>query len=430
MAHQWTKSPMVKKHLLLDKRFYPLFWTQFSGTFNDNLLKNAIVMLVAFKSITVGPFSAEQMVALCGGIFILPFFLFSAWAGELTDKYSKGQIVVWTKYWEVAVALMAAMGFYFESIYVLLVSLFMIGAQATFFGPAKYSLLPEILNDDELLGGNALVEMGTFVAILAGTIAGGMFINVDGSGPIYVSLGLIIVSVIGTLLSLKVVRFPAQLPELKVSHGVIFPTIRILKLTNKNKTVFYTILGISWFWFFGAILLSIFPVYVKSVLMASESIVTFFLVLFSMGVAIGSIACEKLSNHKVNPRLIIVGALGMGLFGIDIFFIGQPGLGENVRVVSFFQSFQGIRLVVDLFMISFCGGLYNVPLYTLMQVKSKVAERSRMVAANNIWNALFMVVASVLLVLLFTFRVSTQQIFLLTGIMNVVVCLVIWKFNA
>jgi 1-acyl-sn-glycerol-3-phosphate acyltransferase len=419
---------MHKKPLMLSPKYWPIFWTQFWGAMNDNMFKNAMVILIAYKSYSILGLGVDQMVALCGGIFILPFFIFSALAGEYSDKLSKSSLVVFTKYLEVIVMILGSVGFLYESISLLFISLFLMGLQSTIFGPAKYSILPELIEDTDLVKGNALVEMGTFLAILIGTIIGGILIGTE-NGSTLVSTGVIAVSVIGLLCSLKIPKVQPVDPNLKINFNLYTSTVDVLKISKKTKSIFISILGISWFWFFGATLLSIFPIYVKDILHADESVVTLFLAIFSIGVAIGSVCCEKFSHDRVELGLVPFGSIGLSLFVLHLYFIGQPYVanGELLTLSQFLKQPGVFKILFDLTGLSIMSGFFIVPLYTFIQVRSDRETRSRVIAANNILNALFMVVASVLLMGLFALGFTSIDIFLTLFVLNTLVSFYIYS---
>ena len=417
-----------QKNLFLDKRFWPIFWVQFSGAFNDNVFKNALILLIAYKAYSVMGVPASQMVALCGGIFILPFFLFSATAGQIADKFSKTTLVKIVKLAEIVVMAIGAFGFIIEDPYVLVISLFFMGFQSALFGPVKYSVLPELVEQNELVKGNAFVEMGTFLAILLGTIAGGVIIGLESNANLYISISVIAIAIIGFIFSLKVQKLEPINPERKINFGIIKPTLEILRVTKKTDSVYQSVLGISWFWFLGAALLSIFPLYVKDLLGGGEEVVTLFLAIFSIGVAVGSILCEKLSDGELELGLVPVGSIGMSIFLLDLFFIGTPAFVTDSTVVvsTFFSHFSGIRLLFDLLMFSVFAGFFTVPLYTFIQQRPEPKDRSMVIAGTNILNALFMVAASILLMLFLKFEVSIPVMFLIFSVFNLVVAGVIY----
>ena len=416
------------KHLLLDKRFWPTFWTQFFGAFNDNVYKNALVMLITYKSFKVGTLTPESMVALCGGIFILPFFLFSAIAGQVCDKYPKHKLMFYIKIWEILVMFIGAYGFVFQNLTVLLVTLFFMGLQSTFFGPVKYSILPNIIKEEELVQGNALVEMGTFVAILLGTIVGGVLIALDQFASEAVAIAVIFFALIGTFFSKGVLVVKSSSPNLKINYGLFSPIKEILQITAKNKSVFQAVLGISWFWFLGAALLSMFPGYVKNVIGGNEHVVTLFLALFSIGVAVGSIICERLSKDRLELGLVPFGTIGMSLFIFDLFLVGTPSRisTSEIGVYAFIKHPVYLRIMVDLLGLSIFSGFFTVPLYTFVQSGSDDSNRSRVIAGLNILNALFMVCSAVILTLFYLIGLSMAEIFGIWAILNLFVSLYIY----
>jgi MFS family permease len=392
--------------LLRQRRFGPLFWTQFFGAFNDNFLKNALVILVEYKSLTVLGMSPPQIVALAGGIFILPFFLFSALAGQIADKYEKGKIIRWIKLVEIFIMIFAASGFVFHQPGFLLVVLFAMGLHSTFFGPIKYSILPQHLQFAELLTGNAVVEAGTFVAILLGTITGGVMIALP-DGEKMVSLGLMGIALTGYLTSRWIPKAAAAFPSLKTDFGLIKPTRHIFSFTKNPPSVFWSTVAISWFWFVGAVMLSIFPSLCKEVLHGPPSLVTTYLALFSIGIAAGSLLTGRLSKGKVNLRFVTIGFFGLSLFSVALWFFSVYAV--NLTWIGFL-----------LFSFSIFGGFFIVPLYTLLQERSDSQNRSRVIAANNILNAAFMVLASLLLLLLLHFHFTVPQVMLILAALNII----------
>jgi 1-acyl-sn-glycerol-3-phosphate acyltransferase len=412
----------MNKNLMSSIKFWPLFWTQATGALNDNLFKNALIILITFKAKSILGLGVDQMVALTGGIFILPFFLFSAISGEISDKMAKDKLIVFTKYLEVAIMIMGAAGFFMQSIWLLLISLFLLGLQSTIFGPAKYSVLPELLPEESLVKGNALVEMGTFLAILIGTIAGGILIGMK-QGEFIISAVGILISLLGLWFSKKMEPLRPVAPDLKVNINVFKSTWDVVNLSRKTHSVFISILGISWFWYLGATLLTIFPIYVKDTLNGSESIVTLFLAIFSVGVAVGSIICEKMSHEKVEVGLVPFGSMGICVFLFHLWYLGRP-YAETSQVLGigeFLSQTGSFWILFDLAGLSVMSGFFIVPLYTFIQSRSAREERSRIIAANNILNACFMVLASVVLMILFSFKLSPVDVILSLFILNLLV---------
>lgn len=418
---------MSQMGLFAKRKFWPLFWTQFFGAFNDNLLKNALIIMVTFQSATVFGLPSSQIVALAGGIFILPFFLFSAISGQLADKYEKSMITRWVKVFEVVIMVFAAIGLFTKTFELLLFCLFLAGLQSTIFGPIKYSILPQHLDSDEIVGGNALVEAGTFIAILLGTIAGGVLIQGD-SGPAIVSVSLLAVAAIGYAASVFVPKAEAVDPGIQLQFEPFRPTWEIFGFAKRTRSVYLSILGISWFWFFGAALLSVFAPLCKDVFRSNENLVTIFLATFSLGTALGSLLCEKLSRQHLELGLVPLGSIGLTISAIAFSIHIENYVPTESVILSFdfISSFSGRLILIDLFFLSVFGGFFIVPMYTLMQERSEPQYRSRIIAANNILNALFMVVSSVMLAAFFHFNVPISKVVLILGVLNAVVALYIY----
>lgn len=414
--------------LLKQKRFAPLFITQFLGAFNDNLYKNALVVLLTFQSAQWTSLAPEIMVNIAAGIFILPFFLFSATAGQLADKYDKAALARLTKLLEILIMLVAAAGFWFSSLSTLMSALFLLGLQSTLFGPVKYSILPQHLKRNELLGGNALVEAGTFVAILIGTLTGGLLAG-TGNAPIWIVAGGLLVAIVGYLSSRKIPPAPAPAPELRISLNPITETLRNIGFARQNRTVFLSILGISWFWLYGALFLTQLPGLTKNVLGGDEILVTTLLAIFTLGIGLGSLLCERLSGNQVEIGLVPFGSIGLTLFGLDLFFAAPIGLaGEAVHSLGFLLGHGAVwRVFFDLFMLGLFGGFFIVPLYALVQMRSAEQSRARIIAANNILNALFMVLGAIAAVILLTAGVSIPTLFAIAALINAAVAIYIYS---
>jgi 1-acyl-sn-glycerol-3-phosphate acyltransferase len=410
--------------LLAQRRFGPFFATQFLGAFNDNIFKNALIVLIAFQ--VVGEQSPEVLINVSAGLFILPFFLFSATFGQLADKLDKARLIRITKLLEVLIMLGAAVAFMIDSLGMLIALLFLMGVQSALFGPVKYSILPQQLNDAELIGGNGLVESGTFLAILLGTLAGGLLIGTD-QGATWVGLTLVIVALVGFATSRWVPATTPTVPNLKVNLNPLTETWRIYKFLRGNRTVFLSILGISWFWLLGALYLAQLPLYAKDVLGANEQVVTLLLVLFSVGIGIGSLLCEKLSGGKVELGLVPFGSIGLTIFGIDLFF--TPNMASGALLVGageFIQQPGALRLLLDILGIGVFGGFYIVPLYALIQQRSAPSHRSRVIAGNNIMNALFMVGGAIFAVIALGAGLEIDALFLTLAVMNAAVAAYIY----
>lgn len=422
-----------RRPLLLDRRYWPFFWTQFTGAFNDNFFKNALVILVLYTEINVFGVDYKAFTAVASAVFILPFFLFSATGGQLADRYEKGRLIRWIKTAEIGIMVMAAIGFLTGQYELLLVVLFMMGTQSAFFGPVKYGILPQISDKEQLVGANALVEMATYVAILLGTIVGGVLVNVTwGERPLglwIVAGGIIAVAITGRFVASFVVPCPSSDPDLQIQWDPIRPTGRILKLTVSNRVLFLTILAISWFWAFGAAFLSVFPTYTKDILGADENIATAFLALFSIGIAFGSMMAERFSKHRLELGIVPIGAAGMSLFCADLYFIGAPWTPNPEQLLglgTFFQHWSAFRICADLFLLASFGGLYIVPLYTLLQQRASDDTRARLIAGNNIINSILMVSAS--LALIFALPVLGETgLFLALAILNLLAAFIVFK---
>ena len=354
--------------LLSERRFGPFFLTQLLGAFNDNLYKNALVILVAYHAATYSSsLDPNLLTNSAAGIFISPFLLFSASAGQIADKFEKSAIIRAIKAIEIVIMVIAGAGLLLQSLPLLFSALFLLGLHSTFFGPVKYAILPQALTPAELIGGNGLVEMGTFVAILAGTLVAGVLIALDG-GTVWVSALILIIAVSGLLASLAIPKAPPAAASLAFDWNALRETWSNLKFAKRNRPVFLSLLGISWFWFYGAMFLSQFPNYSKLVLGGNEHVVTLLLALFSVGVASGSLLCERLSGHKVEIGLVPFGSIGLSVFAVDL-FIATPGSVAHTGTGAwqFLMEPGAWRIALDLFLIGMFGGFYIVPLYALIQ---------------------------------------------------------------
>lgn len=405
--------------LLTSRRFLPLFLTQFLGALNDNVFKNALVILITYVAAAKAGMEPQILVTLAAGIFILPFFILSATAGQLADKFEKSGLIRRIKLIEILLMIAASIGFYFNSVWLLMGVLFCMGAQSAFFGPLKYSILPDHLRENELIGGNALVEAGTFLAILLGTIAGGLLILAEGGVGI-VSIMVISVAALGWLASRHIPQALPPAPELKVNWNIAGETWRIMGYARENADVFLSIIGISWFWLVGATFLAQFPTFAKVVLGADETVVTFFLTLFSIGIGIGSMLCNKLLKSEVSATFVPFGALGMAAFTVLLYFASRqlaPGT-EMLDFAAFVASPSHWLIIAALLGVAVCGGIYIVPLYAIMQSRSNPQYRARIIAANNVMNALFMVVSAIATLGLFAAGLSVTDVFLAVGLVN------------
>ena len=412
--------------LLKQRRFAPFFWTQFSGAANDNVFKFAFTVMVTYQ-LSVSWLSPAMAGLVIGALFILPFLLFSATAGQLTDKYDKTMIIRFVKNLEIGIMLLAAYGFYAGQIPVLLLCTFLMGSHSTLFGPVKFSYLPQVLSERELTGGNGMVEMGTFVAILLGNIAGGLLVAIPQVGHRDVAIACVVLALAGRVIAGYIPSARATDPDLKINWNPITETWRNLKLARNNQVVFRSLLGISWMWFFGAVFLSQFPSLAKEVLHGNEQVASALLVVFSIGIGTGSLLCEVLSRRHVEIGLVPMGAIGMSVFSIDLYFAsrGLPA-SEIMSLGAFLAQPAHWRVMADLALLSLFAGLYSVPMYALIQLRSQPTHRARIIAANNILNALFMIASSVMAGFLLKKNFSIPQIFLFTGLANAVVAFYIF----
>ncbi len=413
--------------LLGSRRFLPFFVTQFLGAFNDNVFKNALVVLLTFQAAQWTTLKPEVLANLAAGVFILPFFLFSATAGQLADKLDRSRMARIVKLLEMGIMVVAGVGFWAHSLAVLLAALFLLGLHSTLFGPVKYAILPQHLREEELVGGNALVEAGTFVAILLGTLAGGVMAGIE-NGTAWVAGFGFLVAAAGYLSSRAIPAAPAPEPGLRVNPNPITETWRNIAFARENQTVFLSIMGISWFWLYGALFLAQFPAYAKNVLGGAESAVTLLLATFTVGIGVGSLLCERLSARQVELGLVPFGSIGLTLFGLDIAF-ASPAVppGHGLAVGALLGEPAVWRVLGDLVLTGVFGGFFIVPLYALVQQRSAEAQRARIIAANNILNALFMVVGAVAAAGFLGEGLSIPMLFGIAAVCNAAVALFIYK---
>lgn len=407
-------------YLLKTRRFAPLFGTQFLGALNDNLFKNTLAVIFTFQGAQWTTLNVSLLAPIIGAIFILPFFLFSGMAGELADRYDKARLARVVKAWEIFLMILSSVGFWLHSFELLLMVVFGMGMHSTLFGPIKYSIIPQHMRENELITANALVESGTFAAILLGTILGGI-LSTFPNGGIIASCVATFLALLGYIVSRFIPIAPSLTPRTPISFNLPMQTLNALRLAYDNRIVFLSILAISWFWLYGALLLSQFPTLVKTILMGNETTVTLLLSLFTLGIAIGSILCEKLSAHTIRPSLIVVGAIGMAIFGID-FALGAQTFHPHTTL---YEMREFWHILLDLIFIGVFGGLYSVPLYALMQARSDASVRSRIISANNILNALFMVLGAIATMLLLENGWNIPDILLGTALSTGVVTITI-----
>ncbi|KOO16849.1 acyl-phosphate glycerol 3-phosphate acyltransferase [Vibrio xuii] len=415
--------PNSQASLLGQRRFLPYFITQFFGAFNDNIFKNVLLLFVAFAGAGALPVSSNLFINLAAGLFILPFFLFSASAGVLADKYEKAWFIRKVKLAEIGIMCLGAIGFITESYIILLVLLFLMGTQSAFFGPVKYALLPQQLKANELVPGNALVETGTFLAILLGTLGAGVIASAD-SAKYVAAICVVVFAVLGYISSRSIPEAPASAPDLKFRWQPIKQTKKTIAIAKADRTIFQALMAISWFWFLGAAYLTQFPNFTKLHLNGSESAVSFLLALFSVGIAIGSLACDKLSNHRIEVGIVPLGSLGITVFGA-LMAISIPATLPDFVGFTDFVAHQALwPLFAYLLMLGVSGGIFIVPLYALMQQRAKETERAQVIAGLNIFNSLFMVGSAILgIVCLTILELSIPQLFLLLSVMNLLVAI-------
>ncbi len=412
--------------LLGQRRFAPFFWVQFLGAGNDNVFKFAFTVMVTYQ-LQVAWLPPAMAGLVIGALFILPFLLFSATSGQLADKFEKGRLIRFVKNLEIAIMLLAGWGFIVQNVPVLLGCVFLMGLHSTLFGPVKFAYLPQHLNERELTGGNGMVEMGTFVSILLGNVAGGLLIALPETGARYTALACLGLAVLGRVLAQAVPTSPATDPGLKINWNPFTETWRNLKLAHGNIVVFRSLLGISWMWFFGAVFLAQFPAFAKDVLHGNQQVASLLLVVFSVGIGIGALLCEMLSKRHVEIGLVPLGAIGMSVFSIDLYFAARSlPPADALSIAQFLAVPAHWRVLADLFALSLFAGIYSVPMYALIQLRSQPTHRARIIAANNILNALFMIVSSLGVGALLGAGFSIPQVFGIVGVLNALVAIYIF----
>jgi MFS family permease len=407
--------------LLGKRRFAPFFATQALTAFNDNAFRYAMIGMATFQmGLSAGALATYINVALA--LFILPFFLFSASAGQLAEMLEKARLIRFVKLFEIGAMLLAALGFWLHNLDLLLLVLFLMGLHSTVFGPIKYAILPQALRPTELIGGNGLVESGTSLAILLGSVAGNTLVSVPHIGPTLAAGAVIAVAVVGYLCSRGIPPAPATAPGLRFRWNPLVETWRVLGYTARDRTVFNAVLGISWFWFFGATMTTQLPLYTRAYLGGDASVLTLALTLFSIGIGAGSLLCERLSRHKVEPGLVPLGALGMTVFGVDLYF-ARPhvALLREQSWLAFLGEPGAWHIAIDLVLIGVVTGFYIVPLFALVQDRAERSQLSRVIAGTNILNALFMVVAAGFGIGMLRSGFSVPQVFLAVALLNALV---------
>ncbi|MEX5746928.1 MFS transporter [Massilia sp. X63] len=417
--------------LLTQRRFAPFFWTQFFGAFNDNLFKTALLVALTFDTANWTTADPGMLNNLIAGLFILPFVLFSATAGQVADKFDKARMARFVKLLEIAIMLVAGIGWLTHTLWVLVAAVVGMGLHSTLFGPVKYAYLPQHLKSEELVGGNGVIEMGTFVGILLGEVAGTLLVGVKPWGIELVAGGTLLCAVLGLAASWRIPPSPAPAPELRISRNPFAESIRNLAFSRQNRTVFLSMLGNSWFWFYGALLLSQFPLYAKDYLHGDHSVIMLLLTVFSLGIGAGSLLCEKLSGHKVEIGLVPFGSIGLSLFGIDLYFASVAYAELNGAATVGALTLLGLpgawRIMFDLVLIGVFGGLFIVPLFALIQTRCDQKHVSRTIAGMNILNALFMVAAAGVAIVLLGQGFTIPEMFLVTALLNACVAAYIFS---
>ncbi len=417
-------------HLLTERRFWPLFATLFLAAFNDNVFRNALAILVAYRAMSLAGFNSEQILVALPGLFILPYFLFSATAGQVADKLVKAHVIRYIKTAEIGIMGLAGLGFATGSLPMLLLVLCLMGLHAAFLGPAKFSVLPDLLDDSSLVGGNALVETGTFLAILLGTVAAGTLAFAVADWTAVVGLVVGAIAVVGLAASLFIPTTPPAQPELVIDLNPVTATTGVLRVALSDRTVTLTILGLSWFWSLGAAFLALLPSFAKDVLGGDKPVLTVLLTTFCVGIGIGALLCDRLSYRHLELGLVPLGSIGISLFALDLAFASQLFVGagsEGLLSLSGFFAVGGAwRIVTDLLLVAVSSGFYTVPLFTLIQQRPDPANRSRVIAGNNIVNSVFIVGSSLFLMALLSVGFEIPAIFLVLALLNVVVAVYIY----
>jgi MFS family permease len=417
---------MSQFQLIKSRRFLPLFCTQFLGAFNDNVYKNALIILITFQATSLYGLDSNMLVVISGGIFILPFFLVSATAGQLADKYEKSVLIQRIKILEIVIMVLAVIGFYFNSIFMLMLLLFLMGAQSTLFGPLKYGILPQHLQVEELVGGNGLISMGTFLAILLGTILGGLLISIPEYGGYIVAIMVVFFAGLGFIASLFIPKAEAAEPEIQLNWNIFSQTVKTMGYALENKMVFVSILAISWFWFVGSTYLYQVPAYSKTILGSNNEVVTLLLTTFSIGIGLGAMMCEKLSGGKIELGIVTLGAIGISWFSTELYFASQPFMDlappeGQMNASEFLTTTGSWRVLIDLILIGFFGGIYIVPLNATVQKRSHPQRRARVIAALSILSGLFMVASTLTTLAMLKMGLTTPQIFLVLAVLNIII---------
>lgn len=416
--------------LLIDKRFWPICGTQFFGAFNDNFFKNALLILITFSAINKTEINAKTLIALCGGIFIFPFFLFSSLSGQIADKFEKSQLIIKIKILEFFIMILAVVGFYTNNLPLLLFILFLMGLQSTLFSPLKYSYIPQILPQNKLLEANALFQIVALLAILLGTIAGGLVITSTQNGIFYVSMGVIIFSIIGFLFSLCTLKTTPLKSSVLIQYNIFYSTWNLISYIWSYKNTRAVILSLSWFWFHGSALISLLPTYGKNILGVNEPTVIFLFTLSSVGISLGCFICKKLSASKIKLQFCIIGLLGSSVLLLDLFiqsYIIYVRPQETILFIDFITNPIHFRIIFDLIMLSVLEGLFLIPLITLLQIIAPPKQRAQIIAGGNIFNSFFIVLAAIMLIFCFYIGLTESHVFLILSVLNLIMVRFIYK---
>ncbi len=423
------ESAIPEAPLLTSRRFLPLFVTQFLGATNDTLFKNAIGVLTLYRLLADDPVQGQLLVSAAAGIFILPYLLFSAIAGELADRMDKARLARFIKLAEICIMVLGAAALFLGDPYLLLAILFLLGLHSTFFGPIKYALLPQYLAQRELILGNALVEGGTFVAILLGTIAGGLLILAPG-GLSITAAAVVGIAACGLLASLWLPRAAASQPGLVIDWNPWRSARSVVRTVTAHREVAWAVAGISWFWAVGAAYLGQLPAFAREILGGNQEVLTLMLTMFSIGIGVGAAACQRLLKGEISPRYVPIAALGMALLTLDLYGSGGAaarGGGDLIGAAAFVATLPGLHVLLDLFLIAVCGGLFTVPLYALVQTKCDPRERARAIAANNIINSFYIVAGTVAVLILLKLGAGVLGVFIAAAVGNALVGLLAYR---
>lgn len=413
------------EHLLSTRRFLPMFITQFFGALNDNVYKQALLLVITYGWINQQAADVSTLNNLAALLFILPYFIFSATAGQIADKFERSQLIRGIKILEIVIMLIGSAGFLLGNLWLLLLALFMMGTHSTFFGPIKYAILPEILKPNELMSGNALFQSGTSIAILIGMILGGAVISMSQGNLIWISLTVVVIAVLGYFSSRFILKQKVSSPELKIDWNFFRTSFQTLKYAKSLPLIFMILLGNSWYWFYGATYLTQIPQLTQQNLHASENVVSLLLTFFSVGIGVGSLLCRRIGGSEVNIKMVLIGAIGLTLFAfylaLSLAYVPER-TGAMMNVADMFNHgaiYYHVMLAVTLLGIS--GGFYIVPLYAMMQAYSPRSHRARVVAANNILNAVFMVSSAIFsIIILSVLKIDIKILFSITAILSAV----------